>query len=307
EARSVPRCPACLEADTSPSDDSSSSASTRLYSIVEREARARLLTLAAAGVLGDRMMEAVIKQIMESYSEEAPKMRAKRTARSSRCPVHASTSSAPRRVRTRRTVRFDCTSLFAERTEALGSSPSYVENSDDISHYVCRVRNSERPRRRPGLVEVESDDEPEDDVSVEELNPVPEGKRVICSVGGLEAVSVGYIEDLPAELLIDTGAVASLLDARFLKRLGLFKAPLRPYKGSLKDVSGGSLRIKGELELTLRMGARYELRTFVVVDKLHVNAILGTDTLKAFRAVIDLDENIMTLKDSGEVIALGFP
>ncbi|KAE9069616.1 hypothetical protein PF010_g26594, partial [Phytophthora fragariae] len=84
EARSVPRCPACLEADTSPSDDSSSSASTRLYAIVEREARARLLTLAAAGVLGDRMMEAVIKQIMESYSEEAPKMRAKRTARSSR-------------------------------------------------------------------------------------------------------------------------------------------------------------------------------------------------------------------------------
>ncbi|KAE9166275.1 hypothetical protein PF005_g29263 [Phytophthora fragariae] len=66
EARSVPRCPACLEADTSPSDDSSSSASARLYSIVEREARARLLTLVAAGVLGDRMMEAVIKQIMEA-------------------------------------------------------------------------------------------------------------------------------------------------------------------------------------------------------------------------------------------------
>ncbi|KAE9280634.1 hypothetical protein PF001_g24140 [Phytophthora fragariae] len=304
EARSVPRCPACLEADTSPSDDSSSSASARLYSIVEREARARLLTLVAAGVLGDRMMEAVIKQIMELYSEEAPKMRARRTARSSRCPVHASSGSAPRRVRTRRRVRFDCTSLFAERTEALGSSPSYVENSDDISHYVCRVRNSER---RPGPVEVESDDEPEDDVSIEELNPVPEGKRVICSVGGLEAVSVGYIEDLPAELLIDTGAVASLLDARFLKQIGLFKAPLRPHKGSLKDVSGGSLRIKGELELTLRMGARYELRTFVVVDRLHVNAILGTDTLKAFRAVIDLDENIMTLKDSGEVIALGSP
>ncbi|KAE9035302.1 hypothetical protein PR001_g6763 [Phytophthora rubi] len=306
EARSLLRCPACLDADSSPSDDSSTSASTRSYSVVEREARARLLILAAAGVLGDRMMEAVVKQIMESYSEEAPKMRTKRTARLSRCPVHASTGSAPRRVRTRRHVRFDCTSLFAERTEALGSSPSYVENRDDISHYVCRVRNSERPRRRPGLVEVESDDEPED-VFDEELNPVPEGKRVICSVGGLEAVSVGYIEDLPAELLIYTGAVASLVDARFLKRLGLFKAPLRPYKGSLKDVSGGSLRIKGELELTLRMGARYELRTFVVVDRLHVNAILGTYTLKAFRAVIDLDENIMTLKDSGEVIALGPP
>ncbi|KAE8879049.1 hypothetical protein PF007_g21414 [Phytophthora fragariae] len=55
------------------------------------------------------------------------------------------------------------------------------------------------------------------------------------------------------------------------------------------------------------MGARYELRTVVAVDRLHVNAILGTDTLKAFRSVMDLDENIMTLKDSGEVIALGSP
>ncbi|KAE9208312.1 hypothetical protein PF005_g12264 [Phytophthora fragariae] len=186
EARSLLRCPACLDADSSPSDDSSTSASTRSYSVVEREARARLLILAAAGVLGDRMMEAVVKQIMESYSEEAPKMRAKRTARLSRCPVHASTGSAPRRVRTRRHVRFDCTSLFAERTEALGSSPSYVENSDDIRHYVCRVRNSERPRRRPGLVEVESDDEPED-VFDEELNPVPEGKRALSPVSWMLA------------------------------------------------------------------------------------------------------------------------
>ncbi|KAE9335012.1 hypothetical protein PF008_g13692 [Phytophthora fragariae] len=225
EARSELRCPACLDADTSQSEDSGTKASTSSYSVVEREARARLLTLSAAGVLGDRMKEAVVKQIMESYSEEAPTMRTKRTARLSRCPVHASTGSAPRRVRSRRKVRFDCTSLFPERTEALGSSPSYVENSDDISNDVCRVRNSERPRRRPGLVEVESDEEPED-VFDDELNPVPEGKRVICSVGGLEAVSVGYIEDLPAELLVDTGAVASLVDTRFLKRLGLFKAPL---------------------------------------------------------------------------------
>ncbi|KAE9014089.1 hypothetical protein PR001_g15230 [Phytophthora rubi] len=193
----------------------------------------------------------------------------------------------------RPTVAVPCSCVYGfGPSSALGSSPSYVENSDDTSHYVCRVRNSERPRRRPGLVDVESDDEPED-VSEEVLNPVPEGKRVICYVGGLEAVSVGYTEDLPAELLIDSGAVASLVAARFSKRLGLFKAPLRPYIGSPKNLSGGSLRIKGELELTLRLGARYELRTFVVVDRLHVNAILGTDRLKAFRAVIDLDENII--------------
>ncbi|KAE9242966.1 hypothetical protein PF004_g6370 [Phytophthora fragariae] len=101
--------------------------------------------------------------------------------------------------------------------------------------------------------------------------------------------------------------MASLIDARVLKRLGLANAPLRPYHGSLKDVSGGNLRIKGEIELTLRLGTCEELRTFVEVDRLHVHAILGTDTLKAFRAVIDLEENIMTLKNTGETLPLGTP
>ncbi|GMF37219.1 unnamed protein product [Phytophthora fragariaefolia] len=49
------------------------------------------------------------------------------------------------------------------------------------------------------------------------------------------------------------------------------------------------------------------LRMFVVVDRLHVHAILGTDELKAFRAVIDLDTNVMTLKESREIFPLGAP
>ncbi|OWY96568.1 hypothetical protein PHMEG_00033137, partial [Phytophthora megakarya] len=44
---------------------------------------------------------------------------------------------------------------------------------------------------------------------------------------------------------------------------------------------------------------------FVVVDRLHVDAILGTDILKAFRAVIDLEDQVLTLKENGEVVPLG--
>ncbi|GMG15135.1 unnamed protein product [Phytophthora fragariaefolia] len=132
-------------------------------------------------------------------------------------------------------------------------------------------------------------------------------KRVLCSVGGLEAISVGYVEDLPPELHIDSGAVASLIDARVLKRLGFSNAPIRPYTRSRKDFSVSDLRIKGEIELSLRLGILTKLRTFVVVDRLHVRAILGTDALKAFRTVIDLDENVLALKDSGEVFPLEPP
>lgn len=49
------------------------------------------------------------------------------------------------------------------------------------------------------------------------------------------------------------------------------------------------------------------MESFVVVDRLRVDVILGTDTLKAYRAVIDLDENTATLKSTCEVFPLGSP
>ncbi|GMF20951.1 unnamed protein product [Phytophthora fragariaefolia] len=112
---------------------------------------------------------------------------------------------------------------------------------------------------------------------------------------------------LPAELVVDTGGIASLVDSRVLTRLGVSTATLRPYSGSLDGVARQKLRIKGEVDLPLRLGSLEKLRSFVVIDRLHVDAILGTDTLKAFRAVIDLDDNVMTLNDSGEVFPLRTP
>ncbi|POM63239.1 hypothetical protein PHPALM_27478 [Phytophthora palmivora] len=40
---------------------------------------------------------------------------------------------------------------------------------------------------------------------------------------------------------------------------------------------------------------------------MHVDVILGTDSLRQFRAVVDLDTNSVTLKDTGEVFSLGTP
>ncbi|KAE8966851.1 hypothetical protein PR002_g28242 [Phytophthora rubi] len=49
------------------------------------------------------------------------------------------------------------------------------------------------------------------------------------------------------------------------------------------------------------------MRPFTVVEKLHIDVILGTDDLKAFRAIVDLDENVVTLKSTGEKFAIGSP
>ncbi|GMF49356.1 unnamed protein product [Phytophthora fragariaefolia] len=201
-------------------------------------------------------------------------------------------------------LRFDCSSLAAERYEALGSA-GRVEDPNDILNYVCFMKDIERnTKRKPGLMGVRGRPEPEMNPHVDVEDTVPEGKRVICSVEGFDTTSAGFIDGLPAELLIDTGAIASPVDSRVLENIGLVKAPLRPYRGSLNGVSGQPLHVRGEIELPLRLGTLEKLRTFAVIDRLHVHALLGTDTLKAFRAVIDMDESMMTLKETGETIRL---
>ncbi|OWZ17279.1 hypothetical protein PHMEG_0008799 [Phytophthora megakarya] len=102
------------------------------------------------------------------------------------------------------------------------------------------------------------------------------GKRVIGSVNGMEAVSTGYID------------FARLIDAQVLKRIGRENESLGPCDKSLNGVTGHKIGMQ-------------------VVDRLDVDAILGTDTLKAFRAVIDLDDNTLNLKTTNEVFQLGSP
>ncbi|GMF31417.1 unnamed protein product [Phytophthora fragariaefolia] len=208
-----------------------------------------------------------------------------------------------------RLLRFDCSSLAAGRSEALGSHSGCVEDPDGVLNYVCFVKDGSatKDKRKPGLMERKDRPKPKVDPNNDVEDPVPEGKRIICSVEGYEATSVGFIDSLPAELFIDTGAIASLVDSRVLEKVGLAKAPLRPYHGSLNGVSGQPLHIRGEIELPLRIGTLEKLRTLAVVDCLHVHALLGTDALKAFRAVVDMGENVMTLKETGETIRLGTP
>ncbi|KAG2790423.1 hypothetical protein PC129_g8095 [Phytophthora cactorum] len=166
--------------------------------------------------------------------------------------------------------------------------------------YSVNARRAPKPWRRPGLREVSGSDATENEEGV-----VPEGKRVICSVGGVLALSDGFIDYSPFEMLADTGAIASLVDKRLLKRLGRASEPLRPYTGSLDSVSGHEIRVSGVIDLPVTLETLKRTLPFVMADHLFVDAILATDSLRAFSAVIDLEEQKMTLKGTGDVIPLG--
>ncbi|KAE9334995.1 hypothetical protein PR003_g13236 [Phytophthora rubi] len=180
----------------------------------EHMTRARELVIEIAGVLGDSVMQSVLREISRTYLESVSSTLAKRLARRKTCwcdrPVRD--PLRPRRV------RFDCSSLTAGRSEALGSHTGCVEDPDDVLNYVCFVKDgsAKKEKRKPDLREVENRPKPEVSPNVDVEDFVPEGKRVICSVEGFEATSVGFIDSLPAELLIDTGAIGSLVDSRVL-------------------------------------------------------------------------------------------
>ncbi|KAE9356644.1 hypothetical protein PF008_g3504 [Phytophthora fragariae] len=192
----------------------------------------------------------------------------------------------------------------------------FPERDEDASHYVEVVRN-ERPARTPlpktGLVDVVTVDLPngfgvydDEDAEDDAYRAVEDGRRVVCAVGNFEALSSGYIDCLPSQMLADTGATLSLVDRRVLKRLGRASEPLEPYEGLVRSSSGHKLRIRGWISLAFCLGTVEVSLSVLVADRLHVDAILGVDALGAFGAVIDVADRTLTLKSSGEVLSLGF-
>eukprot|EP00644_Phytophthora_capsici_P002613 jgi/Phyca11/71085/gw1.11.604.1 len=106
-------------------------------------------------------------------------------------------------------------------------------------------------------------------------------------------------------MLADTGATLSLVDRTVMRRLGRGAEPLEPYAGRVNSSSGHPLRVRGWATVPVRLGSVLIDLRVLVVDKLHVDAILGVDALGAFGAVIDVEERTMTLKRTGETLELG--
>ncbi|KAG4042192.1 hypothetical protein PC123_g22310 [Phytophthora cactorum] len=248
---------------------------------VKRELGEGLLSIVSSlgGTVPAKMRPHVMKYATERFERETKLIRFKLRTRVPRgCEEQPHEKPRPSKR-----VRFELSTQFSTYCEELGDLGSTFADVEKVGQYVCVVRDSDRHMRKPGLVEVSAD---EDDLNGDVHGLVPEGKHVIGSVGGAEAVSAGYIDCVPVELLFDSGAIASLVDYRVLHRIGKAEEPLGPYEQSLRGV--------GRPE-----------NPHTRIDRLRVDAILGTDALQAFRAVIDLDDSTLTLKSTGEVFRLG--
>ncbi|GMF31232.1 unnamed protein product [Phytophthora fragariaefolia] len=249
--------------------------------------RRRASCLAEKLALPIRYWDHLSKWTEQYYAENAPSIWDKLWDRASR---ERASHSRRRKRRDNKGVRFDCSTLYVNRAEAVSGMEMNLEDDDDVSHYVSVVgplRHRPERKEKRGLVKVvtvslpngfgmRTDDDEESDLP----EVVKGGRRVVCALGSFEALSGGMIDCLPSRMLADTGATLSLVDTNVLKRLGRASEPLKPYDGLIT-------------------------MSLLVADQLHRDAILGVDALGAFGAVIDVAERTMTLKSTQEVLALG--
>ena len=95
--------------------------------------------------------------------------------------------------------------------------------------------------------------------------------------------------------LLDTGADVSLVSSKLLKRVRncISRNPICPSKLEVRGVTGQSLRIKGEVELPVRLKSRTLAHTFFIV---------GSDFLSTFGAKLDFGQRTLAIRN--EVVLL---
>ncbi|KAG2973962.1 hypothetical protein PC119_g19601 [Phytophthora cactorum] len=137
------------------------------------------------------------------------------------------------------------------------------DDLEDGGHIVYTIGAGGLPHRtrKIGLQEVESCEE-------DGTRVVPDGKRVICSVGGIMAISGRYVDCCPTEILVDTDAVASLTNKSVLRRIGRSKTPLRTYTRSLNIALTHEIKALGIIELPVRLGSVEKEVPFIVRNTL---------------------------------------
>ena len=99
--------------------------------------------------------------------------------------------------------------------------------------------------------------------------------------------------------LADTGAaVSAISDQVFEKLPDQIKTPLtRDTLSVLRAVNGQDIPVLGQLELPFSIDNKiYWFKVFVAQD-LHYDVVLGKDFLEHFNAIIDLQNNTLTLPE----------
>ena len=107
-----------------------------------------------------------------------------------------------------------------------------------------------------------------------------------------------FVSGVCVKAIIDTGSTISILNpSKYFDISENVRPPLQPSTSDLVIGDGGKVRPLGQVDLVIIVENKRLTHTFVVAD-VNVPGVLGYDFLKVQKATLDIDRQILKLRDT---------
>ena len=123
----------------------------------------------------------------------------------------------------------------------------------------------------------------------------------LCSLAVNPVLSyfvTAYVQGVPIQLIVDTGAAVSLLGKDVWNMLSrTSNCTLEQWSGGrLVGVEGSSVPVHGVTTMDIQLQGQMVSIDFVVVEMLKVESLMGLDFLERYSCVVDLSEKVLQFK-----------
>ena len=97
---------------------------------------------------------------------------------------------------------------------------------------------------------------------------------------------------------MDSGANISLVATRLVHGAGLMNS-VKPTSKIITGLSKKIIPMRGEIELEVKIGKQFYRNVFIVSDHIDNEFLLGVDSLKKFRMIIDFERYLVDTRHAG--------
>nr|XP_032821976.1 uncharacterized protein LOC116948879 [Petromyzon marinus]XP_032821977.1 uncharacterized protein LOC116948879 [Petromyzon marinus] len=127
-------------------------------------------------------------------------------------------------------------------------------------------------------------------------------RELVAGITGATSLVEGQVNGQRTRILLDTGAVASLVSTTHCSRFGVDVGRLQAPDRALHTASGAGMGLLGRVSLEVRLGHQACTQEFYVSSVLCHECIAGTDLLEKLGLNVQPRQRCATVESSGERI-----